>query len=63
MRRFESRCSCLSAVAAFLLLAAYPAQAATVACYPTSSVVSAMTMNAGVYHYGFSLTNTSDCSG
>jgi hypothetical protein len=63
LRRFESRCSGLAAAAAFLLLAAYPAQAITVACYPTSSVVSAMTINAGVYQYGFTLTNTSQCTG
>ena len=63
MRRFENRCSWLVAVVAFLLLAAYPAQAATVVCFPTSSVGSAMTMSAGVFHYGFTLTNTSDCSG
>jgi hypothetical protein len=63
MRRFKNRCSWLVAVVAFLLLAAYPAQAATVVCFPTSTVVSAMNMNAGVYHYGFTLTNTSDCSG
>jgi hypothetical protein len=63
MRRVENRCSWLVAAVAFLLLAAYPAQAATVVCFPTSTVVSAMNMNAGVYHYGFTLTNTSDCSG
>jgi len=61
MRRFENRCSCLVAVVAFLLLAAHPARAITVACYAKSTVVSAMTMNAGVYDYGFTLTNTSDC--
>jgi hypothetical protein len=50
MRRFENRCSWLVAIVAFLLLAAYPAQAITVACFPTSSVGSAMTMSAGVFH-------------
>jgi len=61
MRRSKNRCAWLVAVVAFLLLAAYPAQAITAACYPTSSVVSAMTISAGVYEYGFTLTNTSDC--
>jgi PEP-CTERM motif len=61
MRRFE--CSWSVVVTVLLLLAAYPAQAATVVCYPTSSVVSAMTMPAGVYQYEFTLTNTSECTG
>jgi hypothetical protein len=61
MRRFE--CSWSVVVTVLLLLAAYPARAATVVCYPTSSVVSAMSINAGVYEYGFILTNTSECSG
>ena len=59
MRRFK--CSWSVVVTVLLLLAAYPARAATVVCYPTSSVLSAMNMTAGVYHYGFTLTNTSDC--
>jgi hypothetical protein len=61
MRRFE--CSWSVVVTVLLLLAAYPARAITVVCYPTSSVVSAVDPNAGGYHYGFTLTNTSDCSG
>ena len=61
MRRFK--CSWAVVVTVLLLLAALPGRAATVACFPTSSVVSAMTMPAGVYQYEFTLTNTSDCSG
>ena len=61
MRRFK--CSWSVVVTVLLLLAAHPGRAATVACFPTSSVVSAMTMPAGVYQYEFTLTNTSDCSG
>ena len=61
MRRFK--CSWSVVVTVLLLLAAHPGRAATVACFPTSSVVSAMSINAGVYQYGFTLTNTSDCSG
>ena len=60
MRRFE--CSWSVVVTVLLLLAAYPARAATTVCFPTSSVGSAMTMTGGVYHYEFTLTNTSDCS-
>lgn len=64
MRRFESPCSWLVVVAAFLSLAvAQPARASIVVCTPTSSVDSVMTPSAGVLHYAFTLTNTSDCAG
>ena len=62
MRRFEGSRS-WPVVAALLLFAVQPALASIVACTPASSVDTVVTPNSGVYHYQFTLTNTSSCSG
>ena len=62
MRRLARACFWPIVAVAFLLSAVQPAQAVLVLCTAQSSAIdTVVTQNSGVYHYQFTLTNTSQC--